>query len=230
MVTMPNAAELIAKRREAALVDLGIYTNRYCFALFAPLAIFLLSYGKELFSVWIRPDFAEQCAYLVPVLLIGEVITAGQTNSVSILFGMGRHKTYSRWLLAESMLAAAGVAAVLPHWGLYGVVWVRSILMAVIRGAAVCWLVARELGVSPLAYAARIYSVPTLVASGVCVALFAFKHWVSAGRNWGELFTAAAIMGVLYIPLTFRFSVAPHHREMAWGRLRQLLGLKADAG
>jgi O-antigen/teichoic acid export membrane protein len=144
-----------------------------------------LTYGKELFSVWIRPDFAEQCAYLLPVLLIGEVIMAGQTNSVSILFGMGRHKTYSRWLLAESVLAAAGVAAVLPHWGLYGAVWVRSILMAVVRRAAVCWLVTRELSVSPL---------------------------------------AAAFMGALYIPLTFRFSVAPHHREMAWARLRQLLG------
>jgi O-antigen/teichoic acid export membrane protein len=230
MVTMPNATELIAIRRDAALVDLGVYTNRYCFALFAPVAIFLLSYGKELFSVWIRPDFAEQCAYLLPVLLIGELIMAGQTNSVSILFGMGRHKTYSRWLLAESLLSAAGVAAVLPHWGLYGAVWVRSLLMAVIRGVAVCWLVARELSVSPLAYAARIYSVPALVAAGVWGVLFAFKHSLVAGRNWGELFTAAALMGALYIPLTFRFSIAPHHREMAWGRLRQLLGWGAEAG
>jgi hypothetical protein len=85
-------------------------------------------------------------------------------------------------------------------------------------------LVARELSVSPLAYAMRIYCVPAMLATGVWGALFAFKHGVLAGRNWGELFTAAAFMGALYIPLTFRFSVVPHHREMAWGKLRQLLG------
>jgi O-antigen/teichoic acid export membrane protein len=229
MVTTPNAAELMAKGRTPALVELGVYANRYCFAIFVPMAIFLLSYGKEFLSVWIRPDFAERCAYLLPVLLIGEVIMAGQTNSVSILFGIGRHKVYSRWLLAEAMLVVAGLVLVLPHWGLYGVVWVRSILMAAVRGVALCWLVSRELGVDPLTYASRIYSIPALAAAFVLAVLFGLKYSVLAGRNWPELIAAAAIMCALYVPLVFRFALAPHHREMALGKLREIMGKRANA-
>jgi O-antigen/teichoic acid export membrane protein len=228
MVTVPNAAELMASKEKKALVNLGVYTNRYCVVIFAPLAIFLLNYRLEALSLWIRPDFAAECAYLLPAMLIGEFAMAGQTNSVSILFGMGQHKISARFQVAEAIAATVGGALVLPRWGLYGLVWVRSICMFANRGVALCVLTAKQLEIHPLVYAWRIYGVPLAISAFVCAAEYWFKLKVAPGRSWLEIAIGTAFMGLLYVPLSWRFAILPHHREMLVDQVRRLLRIKVQ--
>ena len=54
MVTTPSAAEFAATGDQNRLRELGIYANRYCFALFAPYAVSLWVYGPQAFALWIR--------------------------------------------------------------------------------------------------------------------------------------------------------------------------------
>ncbi|MEO7649513.1 MAG: oligosaccharide flippase family protein, partial [Bryobacteraceae bacterium] len=82
LVTRSNAAELEATGRKDSVLWLGIYSNRYCFALFAPLTIFLLTYGTELIRLWISPEVAEHSAPLLPILApVIALVMAGQYNS-----------------------------------------------------------------------------------------------------------------------------------------------------
>jgi O-antigen/teichoic acid export membrane protein len=223
-VTTPNATELMAQGREKELASLGILTNRYCLSLFMPLTAFLLAYGFEVYSLWIRPSFAQESAYLLPILLLGNTAMFGQFNSVSILFGMGRHKTYSRFLLAESVLTALGLMVVLPRYGLWGGAWVVSLLMLLNRAVLVCLLASRELGINALEYAARIYAMPTTLGTGGFLLLMALKRSWIPGRTWGQVILAAALMGIPYALLTYRFVLAGHHREMVRGKALSLLG------
>jgi O-antigen/teichoic acid export membrane protein len=224
MVTAPNASELMAGGKSKELVDLAVYTNRYCFTLFTPMAVFLLTYGFELYSVWIRPEFARDCAYLIPVLLIGETIMAGQTNSVSVLFGIGRHKLYSRFLVGEAILTVAGLSLVLRPFGLYGAAWVIAILMSLNRGVCLCILVSRELGINPLQYAARIYTVPAILGAFAWGFMMLLKKHIP-GQNVPELALAGTLMMLLYTPLAFRFCLVPHHREKLLGRFRRMAAI-----
>ena len=224
-VTAPNASELLARGRSKDLVWLGIYTNRYSFLIFAPAAIFLLTYGFEVYSLWIRPDFARECAYLLPVLVVGYVVMSGQANSVSILFGIGRHKIYSRCLLAEALLMVAGILAVTPQYGLYGVVWVTTTLMTLNRGIIVCWLVSRELKIDPLTYAAQIYGVPLLLSGATWLCLAWAKTYWLPGKSWRQLIGAGVLMSAVYAPLAFRFCIAEHHRQHAFDVVREKLSL-----
>lgn len=226
MVTAPNASELMAKGESAALVQLSIYANRYSFALFAPVAVFLKTYGFELFALWDRKDFASECAQILPVLLLGQFVMAGQQNSVSVLFGIGRHKTYARCLLAEAVLTAAGTAIALPRFGLVGAAWVISTLMALNRGAGACWLLARELKINPLRYAARIYAMPLGISLGTWMLLRWLKvNWIP-GHTWGQLIMVGAILGTTYSLLAFRFCMAEHHRKQALELVKRALRSK----
>lgn len=223
-ITMPNASDLMARGKRDDLLKLGILANRYCLALFAPVTAFLGVYGYQVYALWIRPSFAAESAYLLPVLLIGYTAVAGQFNSASILFGIARHRLYARLLIGEAVVVLASVVAVLPRWGLYGAVWITSVCMALNRGAAVCMLAARELGIHPLRYALRIYG-PVLASGTVATAwLWVVRSYWLPGRTWGELIAAALLLLVPYGAITWRFSVAEEHRAAILARVRKVMG------
>ena len=211
----------MAKNRLPEVAKLGIYANRYCLSLFLPLVSFLLVYGFETYSLWVhRPGFAAASAYLLPVMVIAHAVVAGQANSISILFGVGKHKVYSRCLLAEALLTAGGMTIVLPRYGLYGGVILASTMMIVDRAFVVCFLVCRELKMNFFLYAGRIYLLPVSIAAGATVLLVWIKKVWIPGRNWPQLGLAAAVMLIPYAALTFRFCLAEHHKELILSRLR----------
>lgn len=219
-VTTPNATELMTKGRLRDVAQLGIYANRYCLCLFLPLVSMLLVYGFQVYSLWVkRPGFAANSAYLLPIMLISHAAVSGQFNSVSILFGMGRHKTYSRCLLAEALFTAGGMAFVLPRYGLYGGAILAASAMIVDRTIVAAFLVCRELKIGVLGYTAKIYVVPVSIAAGVTVFLWWVKRSWIPGRTWGQILLAAALMLIPYAALTFRFCIAEHHRQVLWNSL-----------
>ena len=52
--------QLLARGKTQGVVELAVYSNRYCLALFTPLTAFLLVYGFELYSLWISPAVATR--------------------------------------------------------------------------------------------------------------------------------------------------------------------------
>jgi O-antigen/teichoic acid export membrane protein len=222
-VTTPNATELMATGRRAELVNLGVYANRYSLALFLPVTIFLLVFGSEIYGLWIRPDFAAQSAYLLPAFLFGHTLASSQFNSASILFGLGRHQTYSKTLLAEAILTIIGMILVLPRFGLFGAAWLTNGLMALNRGVVACLLICRELGVSVWRYAFRIYAAPCMIgALSFALLLFVKRHGLP-GRNWHEIAEAAALMMVPYALATYFFCLPAGHKAMVTRRIQLLV-------
>jgi O-antigen/teichoic acid export membrane protein len=227
MVTTPNAAELMAKDRQSEIAQLGLYANRYCFCLFLPIVSILLVYGYEVYSLWVDPSFAAASGYLLPVMLIGHAAVSGQFNSISILFGMGRHKIYSRCLLAEALITAGGMFYVLPRFGLYGGALLAAGAMIANRSIAACILVSRELKISAAGYAAKIYLAPLAIATAVTLFLYAIKKFWLPGTSWAQITAASTLMMIPYLALTFRFCLAEHHREFARRRVLRLIGAKS---
>ena len=222
MVTMPNAAELLAEGNTDAIAKLSVLANRYSLTLFLPLTVFLTLYPYELYARWIRPEFAANSAYLVPVMLVGYTIAAGQHNSISVLFGIARHQMYSTLQLGEALLNIAGMVLVLPRYGLIGAVWVVASLMILNRGLLVCLLLSRELKLNPLRYATSIYLGP-----GSAAGLTLFVCWLMKSRipgdTWFSLGLAGLLMTAVYAPLAFAFALTPEHRRMIVSRAQALV-------
>jgi O-antigen/teichoic acid export membrane protein len=228
MVTTPNAAELMTKKRESDIAQLGIYANRYCFCLFLPIVSILLVYGYEVYDLWVKkPGFAAASAYLLPVMLISHAAVAGQFNSVSILFGMGRHRIYSRFLLAEALITAGGMWYVLPHFGLYGGAILAGSAMIANRSIAACILVSRELKISAASYAAKIYLGPFSIAAAVTTLLYFIRKFWLPGRSWAQIALASTLAMIPYLLLTFQYCLAGHHRDFLKSKVLRLAGVKA---
>ena len=118
-ITGSHTAELAAREDYGAIARMGIYINRYCFMLFAPLALALIVYGPQLFRAWIDPKFAAMCAPLLPVMAVATTLAiAAQFNSSSILYGLGKHQGYAYSQMAEAAFCVAGLCWAIPRYGI----------------------------------------------------------------------------------------------------------------
>lgn len=222
LVSASNAAELAAKRDVDAISRLGIFVNRYCLALFAPLAVFLLVFGRDVIRVWIRKaDFVELSAPLLPILLLGTILAvAAQFNTGSILYGLAKHGPYSRGMLAEGLALLAALYFLLPRYGIAGAAWAVSLLAVADRGLFAPWLLCRKIGFPFLAYMRSIYVRPLLTTVPVLLAALWMKRFF-AGGGLPQIAAAGAAIAFLYLGAAFFTCLEPEHRALVLDRLRK---------
>lgn len=208
---------MAAKGEYPAVYEMGLYVNRYCLILFTPLALALCLYGKEFLQLWIRPDFALQSAPIIPVIAVCTTLgIAGQFNSSSILYGLGKHRGYSHSLLVEAILGMIAMYLAIPRFGIMGAAWVTSVLMVLNRGLFTSWLFCGALGRNFGEYLRGIYAGPILIAIPVFAGGWWIKlHWL-AGRTWVQLLTGMGLLAIVYYGLAFFICLKKEHQTMAW--------------
>lgn len=222
MVSNPNAAQMMANNEYSRLTQLSILTNRYSLAMFLPVTIFMTVYGPRLLAVWINPQFAANCSGVLMALLASTTLSnAGQYNSISILYGMGRHQGFARSLVVEAVLMLAGIALVARPFGLVGVAWVAGSMMVLNRAFFTAWLLSHELGENYFRFLASVYQ-PLLCAIPPVALLWLLRATVLPGRNWFELIAAGMLGTACYVPLGL-LTLRPEHRQLLWDKLRGYL-------
>jgi len=231
LVTRSDTAERDALGKKASIFQLGVYSNRYCLALFAPLGLFLMVYGRELIKVWITPAYGANSGPLLAILAPATgLVVAGQFNSSAILFGLGTHRRYAQALMAEAVLTLTGMLWVLPQYGIVGAAWVVGVSMLFVRGLYAPWLVCRSLNAGFLQYMGGIYLRPLLAAIPIGLVLEAVKTNALAGTNWGELILAGSLTVVLFWGLAWYLVVEPAHRKIVFRSLgSRLPGFKKES-
>ena len=216
-VTGSNAAELAAKGDLATVTRMGLYVNRYCFTLFAPIAIAMTIYGQALLAVWYRPEFASHAGPLLAIMAVGTTLgIAAQFNSSSILYGLGKHHGYARSMTVEAILSVVGMFLVIPKYGILGAAWVSAVLMILNRGLYTAWLLSRATGCDFWEYLAGIYVRPFLIAIPVLLAGYWVKeHWLS-GMNWVQALSGMALIAISYYAIAFFVCLREEHRALPW--------------
>ncbi len=225
-----HSAELAARKDYQGLARMGMYINRYCFMLFAPFSMALLVYGKELFRVWITPDFALHSAPLLPIVAVGTTVgIAAQYNSSSILYGLGKHQGYAYLLMTEAAFCLMGLYWVIPRYGIMGAAWVTSGLIALTRGLITSWLLCRAIRYDTLTYLRGIYVPPLLAAAPVLPMAFWVKwHWLP-GNNWFQIIGGSALLTAVFYALAYFICLEKEHRALPVNWLRARLRMKAAA-
>jgi O-antigen/teichoic acid export membrane protein len=223
-ITGSHSAELAARNDLGTIAAMGICVNRYCFVMFAPMAMAMIVYGKELFRVWLTPEMATMSAPLLPVLAIGITLgVAAQFNSGSILYGLGKHKGYAISLAVEAALCVAGLYLAIPRYGILGAACVVSALLVLNRGLVASWLLSRAVHVGMAAYLRGIYLSPFLVAvPTMLLSLWVKLRWLP-GRNLREVLVGGALLAIVYYAAAFFICLERHHREAFSGWIRARL-------
>ena len=191
---------------------LAVMTNRHCFALFLPAAVFLAVYAAPLLAVWISPDVAYVSGPLIPVLLIGYLFGfAGQYNAGGILLGQGKHALYAYGVVAEMVVSVAVLFAVVPRYGALGAAWVTSLLgigRGVYLAVGLCRLNHFPLG----QYLRGVYARPLAVAVPVALLAVVLRAFVWRGRTWLELILAGGVISAAFFAVAFFTVLEPDAR------------------
>jgi len=221
MVTRSSAAELTATDQREETIALGVYANRYSLALFMPLSVFLLVWGRPLLMRWVHnPAMVAGSAPLLPVFLLSySLVLAGQFSSSSLLYGVGRHGGYARGLLVEALLYVAGLVWVVPRYGILGAAWISASLMIAVRGVYTPWLVCRALDYSFPAYMRRIYVRPLVAALPAFALALLLRTNGLPGASWFQLVVAGGLVSLAYGAVALFLCVTPGHRSMLFSRL-----------
>ncbi len=230
-VTVPKTSELLARGQTKQIVKLGIFINRYCLALFLPIAIFLTLYGEELVHLWLGPTFAKQSGPLVPIM-VGAITfaVAGQFNSSQLLFGMGVHRLYARSLVAEGAALIVGMVYVLPRYGIVGAACVAATLLVVNRGLVTPLMVSHHLKTNYFYYMANIYVRPLLTALPLTtVAWWLKSSGVVRGESWTELIVVGGGTTALHLSLCIFTCLDREHRHLFWRIVKERLQAAAPS-
>ena len=216
-VTGSNAAEMAARREYDAVYKMGLYVNRYCYALFAPLALALCLYGTELLRVWINPEFALHGGPIIRVIAVGTTLgIAAQFNSSSILYGLGKHPRYAYSLLIEAILSSAAIYVAIPRYGIVGAAWVTAVFMVLNRGLVTSWLFCQGVERGVGAYLRGVYLRPTLAGIPVFLGGWWIKvHWLP-GKKWIEVLGGMGLLASTYYLVAFFVCLEKEHQSIPW--------------
>jgi O-antigen/teichoic acid export membrane protein len=217
IVVAAQAAEYTAKARMDLVAKLAIYANRYCFMLYAPLAIVVLVYRRELIGLWVGAEYVANSAPLIPIFLVAMAFgLAGQFSSSTVLFGMGKHRGYAYALLCEAALNIAGMLLLIPRFGLPGAAAVAASLMLTVRGVVTPWLACRQLGFPFGRYLASIFVRPILTGLPVLLATYWCRGNLWPGTNWLQLIAVSASVASLYWGAAYFTCLEPEHKRLLW--------------
>jgi O-antigen/teichoic acid export membrane protein len=202
---------------------MGILINRYCLTLFAPLALALIVYGRQLFSVWIDPQLAAMCAPLLPVMSAAITLAiAAQFNSSSILYGLGKHHGYAYSQMVEAAFCVAGLCWAIPRYGILGAAWVVSVLLLANRGFVLSLLLCRAIHFNVGKYLAGIYAGPLAAALPTLLLSFWIQRKYLHANSWRQVIEGGALVAAIFYAIAYFICLEPHHRAMPikWLRTR----------
>lgn len=215
MVTGASSADLAARRELDAVARQGIAINRYCLALFLPLALAIWLYGTQLMTLWVGAEIAAHSVPLLMILVAGTTFgIAAQQNSSAVLYGIAAHRAFAWGLLVEAIFLVAGILVILPRYGLAGVAAWATALLILNRGLRTAWLFCRNLNLRLLPFLYEVYALPVALGIPAGLAGYALRH-VLPGRTWLEVLAGCAAVGIVYYSLAVWLIVAPAHREVA---------------
>lgn len=219
-VTSAVTARLDERGERDRVWNLAVLTNRHCFALFMPVALFLTIYGTPLLTLWVTAEVAQNSAVLLPILVLGFLFgISGQYNAGAILIGQGRHAAYAFGALVEAIATVGFLLLMVPMSGTMGAAWVMTLAIALGRGAYLSVALCRINGFPLGSYIGAVYGPGVATAIPVLLLAYLLRQRVWPGTTWFQLLMAGSTIFLLYYGLAF-FTVLQHeHRQRIVRRL-----------
>jgi O-antigen/teichoic acid export membrane protein len=121
MTFVPAASAYEATGDTVALRKLYKHGTRLMLSLVLPILITLLLRGHQFIALWMGPSYAIESGTVLTILVFPLLFSYANRISVSIAFGMGRHKLPAFWAIGEGVANLVLSVILVRRFGIYGV-------------------------------------------------------------------------------------------------------------
>jgi O-antigen/teichoic acid export membrane protein len=219
-VTLSVTAALDETGDRSKVWRLAVLTNRHCFALFMPLAIFLSLYGTPLLRLWVNPEVAAHSGPLFPILALAFLFAiSGQYNAGGVLFGQGRHRPYAYAMVVEAAATVILLVALVPAFGVVAAAWVVTSALLFGRGVLLAVMLCRQNGFALGRYLAAVYGRGLAAGAVVLPLALILRATTWPGNDWIELIAAGSTIAATYFAVAFFAVLEPEQREIVLRRV-----------
>ncbi len=195
-IVNPISSQLEAKQDFSRLRLVLKLSVQSAFLIFAPMAVFLLVFGRELLTLWVGSQYASAYPLLV-LLTLGMGSAATQCSVQSMLFGIERHKGIMWFRLGEGLtIAILGLVAV-QLWGLLGFAWVIAITLLTTTFFLVPRHVCRILGLPLRSYLVEGALKPCLLSLPMTAVLVGIRS-LFVVHSWLAMIAVVLSGGLVY--------------------------------
>ncbi len=220
----PLSSRLQATQDQKGLWRTVVLSGQGAYLIFAPLAVILLLFGKQMLTLWVGPNYASTYSLLV-LLTFGLGLDATHYSMQSMLFGMGKHKGLV-WVRFLQGLGAAAVGAILMRpWGLWGYAFSAMCISMIINLVLLPRAICAVLDMPVRRYYLKGFLQPFLFSVPL-FAVLAVLDRSSSVTTWKGLVATIFVGMVVYLLTLFLAILHGKNKQDAWYSLEILAIMK----
>jgi O-antigen/teichoic acid export membrane protein len=213
-IVNPVSSQLEAHNDFATLRRLIQLSVQSSFLIFVPLAVFLFTFGRNLLSLWVGPQYTSTYVLLV-LLTLGLGTSATQCSAQSMLFGIERHRKLVWYRLGEGLSIVLIGSVCLRVWGLVGFAFVIAATLMltslVLLPRHLCNILGLPFGV----YLKEACLKPCIAVLPTAAALLALRSlWIV--DTWLALICSLLLAALVYILTLFLLMFRAPHGSRGW--------------
>lgn len=192
----PVSSQLEAKQEFATLRRVIQLSVQSAFLILAPMAAFLLVFGREVLTLWVGEQYASAYPLLV-LLTLGMGAAATQCCLQSMLFGIERHKGLIWYRLGEGLAIAVLGSVAVRIWGLWGFALVIAVTLLLTSLILVPRHLCRILGLPLRAYLVEGALKPCVLALPLAAVLLGVRSQLVV-HAWSTMVIGILLGGMAY--------------------------------
>lgn len=200
----PLSSQLEAKDEKRRLAMVLLLSGQAAYTIFAPLAVIMLVFGKQMIALWLGQNYVSTYSLLV-LLTFGLGLDATQYSVQSMLFGMAKHKGLVWIRLGQALGTALLGIALMKIWGLWGYALATLIVSVVVNLGLLPRAVCLTLNIPAYRYYWKAFLKPCLFSLPMLFALLLFDRGFSV-TSWTSLIVAV-VLGLAVYALTLLFAI-----------------------
>ncbi len=218
----PVASAFEAREQNERLKSLLLIGTRYCLLIIFPVGIVYLILGKNFIDLWMGPEYGPPSSRVLTILMIAYFGFLSQLVSGSILYGLGKVKTYAFLNIGTAAANLLLSLLLVKPYGIYGAALGTAIPLTIYGTFIIPAYICRVLSVNLFTYF-RWSFIPAILASVPFLAAVFFIHRMLVITSLTQFMLAVAAAMCLHVIATALIGLDREHRMLLKNKLRLMM-------
>ena len=202
------------------LTDLLIRFGRLQAYIVAIVCSGFIAFGQDFILLWAGEGYEE--AYWVALFtMVPSCIPLMQSVALNIIVAQNKHRFRALVYLAIALINVGGTIAAVNYWGIIGAAMVSCVAYILGQGFVMNWYYWKKIKLNIPRFwksVARIFVVPVILATGVCV----INRFVDFD-NWGIMLAGIVVYTALFLLTSWFFAMNDYEKDIFRGPVKGII-------